>query len=58
MHAAEDGKVILANGEAPKTVELASVQQILKPKPVVEDLVWKGNIDAALDYRRADRRYR
>jgi hypothetical protein len=35
LHAAEDGKVILANGEAPKTVELASVQQILKPKPVV-----------------------
>src|ERR1700759_661879 len=50
LHAAEDGKVILANGEAPKTVELASVQQILKPRPVVEDLVWKGNIDAALDY--------
>ena len=55
LHAAEDGKVILANGEAPKTVELTSVQQILKPKPVVEDLVWKGNIDAALDYQRADK---
>ena len=55
LHAADDGKVILASGEAPKTVELASVQQILKPKPVVEDLVWKGNIDAALDYQRADK---
>jgi len=55
LHAAEDGKVTLANGEAPKTVELASVQQILKPKPVVEDLVWKGNIDAALDYQRAEK---
>ncbi|AKJ99017.1 MULTISPECIES: DUF481 domain-containing protein [Pseudomonas] len=54
LHAAEDGKVTLANGEAPKTVELASIQQILKPKPVVEDLVWKGNIDAALDYKRAE----
>src|SRR3982751_6527118 len=41
LTAAEDGKVTLANGEAPKTVELASIQQILKPKPVVEDLVWK-----------------
>ncbi|MGX1173355.1 MULTISPECIES: DUF481 domain-containing protein [Pseudomonas] len=54
LQAAEDGKVTLANGDAPKTVELASIQQILKPKPVVEDLVWKGNIDAALDYKRAE----
>ncbi|WP_339492807.1 DUF481 domain-containing protein [Pseudomonas sp. EA_15y_Pfl2_R67] len=54
LQAAEDGKVTLANGDGPKTVELASIQQILKPKPVVEDLVWKGNIDAALDYQRAE----
>lgn len=55
LTAAEDGKVTLANGEAPKTVELASIQQILKPKPVVEDLVWKGNVDLALDYQRAEK---
>ena len=55
LHAAEDGKVTLANGDTPKTVELASIQQILKPKPVVEDLVWKGNVDAALDYQRAEK---
>jgi hypothetical protein len=55
LHAAEDGKVTLANGDAPKTVELASIQQILKPKPVVEDLVWKGNVDIALDYQRAEK---
>jgi hypothetical protein len=55
LAAAEDGKVTLANGEAPKTVELASIQQILKPKPVVEDLVWKGNVDLALDYQRAEK---
>ena len=54
LQAAEDGKVTLANGEEPKTVELASIQQILKPKPVVEDLVWKGNVDLALDYQRAE----
>jgi hypothetical protein len=55
LTAAEDGKVTLANGEAPKTVELASIQQILKPKSVVEDLVWKGNVDLALDYQRAEK---
>ena len=55
LKAAEDGKVILANGEAPKTVELASIQQIVKPKPLIEDFVWKGNVDVALDYKRADK---
>lgn len=55
LHAAEDGKVTLANGDGPKTVELASIQQMLKPKPVVEDLMWKGNIDVALDYQRAEK---
>ena len=55
LHPAEDGKVILANGESPKTVELASIQLIIKPKPVIEDLVWKGNVDVALDYKRAEK---
>ncbi|MCE4053435.1 DUF481 domain-containing protein [Pseudomonas sp. Au-Pse12] len=55
LQAADDGKVILANGEAPKTVELASIQQIMKPKPLVEDMVWKGNVDVAMDYKRAEK---
>jgi hypothetical protein len=53
LQPAEDGKVILANGEAPKTVELASIHQIMKPKPVITDLIWKGSVDAALDFQRA-----
>ena len=40
LQPAEDGKVTLANGDAPKTVELASIQQIMKPKPVVR--IWSG----------------
>ncbi|MDO9619774.1 MAG: DUF481 domain-containing protein [Pseudomonas sp.] len=55
LHPAEPGKVTLANGDAPKTVELASIKQMLKPKPLIEDFVWKGNIDASLDYKRAER---
>jgi len=54
LKAAESGKVILANGDAPKTVELASIQQIMKPKPLVEDFMWKGNVDVAMDYKRAE----
>ncbi|MBM7061638.1 DUF481 domain-containing protein [Pseudomonas sp. UL073] len=52
---AEPGKVTLTNGEAPKTVELASIEQIMKPKPLVEDFSWKGNIDVGLDYKRAEK---
>ncbi|HBX57513.1 DUF481 domain-containing protein [Pseudomonas sp. UBA2684] len=54
LQAAESGKVTLANGDTPKTIELASIEQIMKPKPLIEDLTWKGNIDAALDYKRAE----
>ncbi|GAB7533477.1 DUF481 domain-containing protein [Pseudomonas sp. 3A(2025)] len=54
LQASDEGKVVLANGAAPKTVELASIQQIIKPKPVVTDLVWKGNIDAAMDFQKAE----
>ncbi|AEF23504.1 MULTISPECIES: DUF481 domain-containing protein [Pseudomonas] len=55
LQAAEPGKVTLANGAAPKTVELASIKQIMKPKPLVEDFLWKGNVDVAMDYKRAER---
>lgn len=55
LQPAEDGKVTLANGEAPKTVELASISQIMKPRPVIEDLVWKGHVGIALDYKRAEK---
>ncbi|AHF69343.1 hypothetical protein PSCICO_53860 [Pseudomonas cichorii] len=54
LKAADDGKVVLVNGETPKTVELASIQQLIKPKPVITDMVWKGNIDAALDFQQAE----
>lgn len=54
LQASDDGKVTLTNGDAPKTVELASIQQILKPKPVITDLVWKGNIDVAMDFQKAE----
>lgn len=52
---AEPGQVVLGNGEAPRTVELASIQQMLPPKPLVEDLTWSGNLDFGLDFKRGER---
>lgn len=54
LKAAEDGKVTLVNGAAPRTVALASISQIIHPKPLIEDFTWKGNIDVAMDYKRAE----
>ncbi|AHL76568.1 hypothetical protein CH92_16275 [Stutzerimonas stutzeri] len=54
LQAADDGKVTLSNGGAPRTVELSSIQQIIHPKPLVQDLTWKGNVDVAMDYKRAE----
>ncbi|MES2820603.1 MAG: DUF481 domain-containing protein [Pseudomonadota bacterium] len=54
LQPAEEGRVTLTNGSAPKTVELASIEQILRPKPLVQDLVWSGNVDVSLDYEEAE----
>lgn len=54
LQASDAGKVTLVNGGAPQTVELASITQIIHPKPLIQDLTWKGNVDVAMDYKRAE----
>lgn len=54
LQASEPGTVILANGEAPVSIALSDIQQIMKPKPVIEDLVWDGNVDLSLDYKQGE----
>lgn len=51
---ADEGKVIIADIEAPQTVELASIQQLMSAKPSVQGVSWKGNIDMAADFKRAE----
>lgn len=51
---AGQGQVELVNGETPKVVDLASISQMLPPKPLVQDLVWSGNLDFSADYKRAE----
>src|SRR5262245_45332593 len=53
LKASEPGKVTLVNG-ADETVELASIQQMMPPKPLVEDWVWNGNVDFSLDRKIAE----
>jgi hypothetical protein len=51
LQKSDPGKVALGEG---RTVELASIDQVMKPKPLIKDFEWKGNVDVALDYKRAD----
>lgn len=54
IRAAGEGQIELVNGAAPKVVELASISQMLPPKPLVQDLAWTGNLDFSADYKRAE----
>lgn len=54
LRRAADGRVELVNGAA-KSIELAEVQQILPPRPLVEDWVWSGSADLALEYEKAEK---
>lgn len=51
----QPGTVVLENGDQPRTVELSSIAQMLPPKPLVEDLLWTGNLDFGLDFKQGER---
>lgn len=53
LHAAGKGMVQLVNGES-ETVPLASIRQMVPPRPFIRDRVWEGNLDAKLDMERND----
>ena len=52
LQPAPDGSVTLINGDTPKTIALTDIQQLMKPKPIIEDLRWKGNISFSADYKK------
>ncbi|KAF1056428.1 MAG: hypothetical protein GAK44_00245 [Pseudomonas delhiensis] len=52
LKAAEPGKVTLVNGKE-ETVALTSIEQMVPPRPFLEDWVWKGQVDFSLDHTMA-----
>ncbi|TWI55024.1 putative salt-induced outer membrane protein YdiY [Pseudomonas duriflava] len=46
----DDGYVVMQTQEGARTLALASITQIVSPKPFLRDLSWKGNVDVGLDY--------
>lgn len=52
---AKEGKLRLVNGNTPEEIALNDIKQIIKPKPVVEDLIWSGKINLSLDNKRSDK---
>lgn len=51
LQAAEPGLVQVLNGQS-QTVTLADITQLVPPRPLVEDFVWEGNLDAKLELER------
>ncbi|MCO6058116.1 DUF481 domain-containing protein [Pseudomonas sp. MOB-449] len=51
LKAAGKGMVLLENGKR-ETVPLASIRQMVPPRPLLKDRVWEGNLDAKLDMER------
>ncbi|MDH4555240.1 DUF481 domain-containing protein [Pseudomonas sp. BN417] len=55
LKAAGKGMVRLGDGEG-ETVPLASIQQLVPPRPLLKDRIWEGNLDAKLDMERNEDR--
>lgn len=51
----KEGKIQLVNGGEPQEIALNDITQIIKPKPLVEDLIWSGKIGVALDYKKGEK---
>jgi hypothetical protein len=51
LQAAESGQVQVLNGRS-QIVLLADITQLLPPRPLLEDFVWEGNLDAKLEFER------
>lgn len=51
LEAAEAGAVTVVNGQS-RTVALSEIKQLVPPRPLLEDLVWEGNLDAKLELER------
>jgi hypothetical protein len=51
LEAAGTGMVRVVNGRT-QTVALADISQLVPPRPLIEDFVWEGNMDAKLELER------
>ncbi len=54
LRPAEQGQVTLVQGEQSRVEPLEAISQIIAPKPFVEDLRFKGNVDLGLNYKRGE----
>ena len=54
LRPAPEGSVTLINGDTPKTIALTDIEQLMKPKPIIEDLRWKGTVSFSADYKKKE----
>lgn len=54
LRPAQEGYVRLLNGGPEQAVALADIEQLMVPRPFIEDLRWKGTVSLSADYKRKD----
>ena len=54
IQAGTPGAIRLTDGDGSTVVNLDKIDRIMKPKPILTDATWKGNVDLALDLKRAE----
>lgn len=55
MAADQSGSIMVINGAPePVALQISTIEQMLEPRPIIEDWVWEGNATAALDIKDTD----
>lgn len=54
LRSAQEGYVRLQNGGPEQAIALADIEQLMVPRPFIEDLRWKGTVSLSADYKRND----
>ncbi|MEI2415770.1 DUF481 domain-containing protein [Orrella sp. JC864] len=50
------GGVLIATSQAQRPVALAQLEQVIRPRPFVNDALWQGTLDLGLNYKTASTR--
>ncbi|VFR30920.1 Peptide chain release factor RF-3 [plant metagenome] len=53
LQRAEPGHVIVATSETQQTKPLPELDQVMRPRPFINDAIWKGSIDMGLNHKTA-----
>lgn len=54
IRAGKDGQIIINTEGKPTSIALSEIDRLMKPKPILQNMTWTGNVDLALSLERAE----